>query len=101
MNTFLTLLILAAFLFSLGLIAVLSRKSTIGIFLGIELMLNAAGLNFVCLSRFIIGDLSGQIMTLFIIIVAVANLAVGLAILLQYYHVKNTIDVDDIKELKA
>jgi NADH:ubiquinone oxidoreductase subunit K len=85
---------------------VLTRRNTIGILMGIELVLNAAGLNFVAFSRFLqptetVSLLSGQVFTLFIIAVAAAEVAVALAIVLALYTRMKSIDVEDFKELRG
>lgn len=85
-------LVVGACLFVLGIIAVVSRKNAIGILLGIELMLNAAGINFVAFSKYRTAAIDGQIVTLFIILIAAAEAAVALAILLRFYRLKQTLD---------
>ena len=79
-------------LFVLGVIAVTSRKNGIGILLGVELMLNAAGINFVAFSKYRTALVDGQIVALFIILIAAAEAAVALAILLRFYRLKHTMD---------
>jgi len=81
-------------LFILGCICMMWRKNAIGILLGIELILNAAGINFVAFSRFRTGAIDGQLATLFVIIIAAAEAAVALAIILRFYRLKETIDSD-------
>lgn len=94
-------LFISMVLFCLGNVALLSRKNSIAVLMGIELILNAAALNFVTFSRYVVNDFSGQIATLFIIIIAAAEAVVGLAIILRIYQSKQTIDMDQIKELKS
>lgn len=94
-----TVLILAAILFVLGLIGVLTRKNIIFMLLSVEIMLNAAGLAFVAAgSKWQQPD--GQVMFLFIISMAAAEVSVGLALVMQAYHQHKTLDVEDIKELR-
>ena len=94
-----TVLILAAILFVLGLIGVLTRKNIIFMLLSVEIMLNAAGLAFVAAgSKWQQAD--GQVMFLFIISMAAAEVSVGLALVLQAYHQHKTLDVEDIRELR-
>jgi NADH-quinone oxidoreductase subunit K len=93
-------LLVSAILFSLGLFAVLTRKNAIGILLGIELVLNAAGINFVAFSKFHSAALDGQLVTLFIILIAAAEAAVALAIILRFYRLKQTIDADEASLLR-
>ena len=88
-------LAVGAILFALGVFAVLTRKNAIGILLGIELILNAAGINFVAFSKFRTGAIDGQIVTLFIMLIAAAEAAVALAIILRLYRLKQTIDADE------
>jgi len=99
-------LIVSSLLFCLGMYTVLTRRNAIGILMGIELVLNAAGLNFVAFSRFLEPSrtqnlLSGQIFTLFVIAIAAAEVAVALAIVLSLYSRMKTIDVEDFKELRG
>lgn len=99
-------LLVSSLLFCLGMYTVLTRRNTIGILMGIELVLNAAGLNFVAFSRFLrptetVSLLSGQVFTLFIIAVAAAEVAVALAIVLALYTRMKSIDVEDFKELRG
>lgn len=90
-------LIISAILFALGLLAVLSRRNAIAVLLGIELMLNAASLNFVAFWRFSGGrEMAGPIFALIIITVAAAEAAIGLAIILSVYRQFQTVNVDDI-----
>ena len=92
-------LIVAAILFVLGLIGVLTRKNIIFILISIEVMLNAAGLAFVAASaKWQQPD--GQVMFLFILSMAAAEVSIGLALVLQAYHQHKTLDVDQLKELK-
>ena len=92
-------LLLAAILFALGLTALLARRNLIFILISIEVMLNAAGLAFVVAgSRWAQAD--GQIMFLFILTMAAAEVSVGLALILQLYHQKRTLDADAVSEMK-
>ena len=98
-------LLVSALLFCLGMFTVLTRRNAIGILMGIELVLNAAGLNFVAFSRF--GSefqsgnlLNGQVFTLFVIAIAAAEVAVALAIVLSLYSRVKTIDVAEFKDLQ-
>lgn len=88
-------LAVGAVLFSLGVFCVLTRKNAIGILLGIELILNAAGINFVAFSKFRTGLIDGQIVALFIMLIAAAEAAVALAVILRFYRLKQTIDADE------
>lgn len=88
-------LAVGAILFSLGIFCVLTRKNAIGILLGIELILNAAGINFVAFSKFRTGLIDGQMVALFIMLIAAAEAAVALAVILRFYRLKQTIDADE------
>ncbi len=93
-------LLVSALLFSLGLYAVLTRRNAIMILMGIELVLNAASLNFVAFSRYSVGTIDGQVVSVFIIILAAAEAAIALAIVLNIYQNFNTVNVDEINTLK-
>lgn len=93
-------LIISAILFSIGTIGVLTRKNAIVIFMCIELMLNAVNLTFVTFSRYL-GNLDGQIFVFFIMTVAAAEAAVGLALIIAFYNNKESIDVDDVHLMKG
>lgn len=87
-------LVLAAFMFCCGLFAMTIKRNAVGILIGVELVLNAAGLNLVAFSRYRAGALDGQIVALFIIVLAAAEAAVAIAIFVNYYNNLATIDVD-------
>jgi NADH:ubiquinone oxidoreductase subunit K len=89
----------AAFLFSIGLAVLVTRPNLIMMLIGLELMLNAANLNLVAFSR-LNGTPSGNMFVLFVILVAVCEAAVGIAIVLRVYHFYRTSDPGDISELK-
>jgi NADH-quinone oxidoreductase subunit K len=93
-------LVVAAILFALGLFCALSRRNAVAIMIGIELILNAAGLNFVAFSRYG-GGHDGQLFTVFIIVLAAAEAVVGLALVLAIHRRLRTIDVDRVDELKG
>lgn len=92
-------LIVAAILFVLGMVGMLTRKNIIFMLISVEIMLNAAGVAFVAAgARWHQPD--GQVMFLFIISMAAAEVSVGLALVMQAYHQHKTLDVDDIKKLR-
>jgi len=94
-------LVLGALLFTIGVFGMfLNRKNVIVILMSIELMLLAVNINFVAFSAFL-GDLSGQIFTMFILTVAAAEAAIGLAILVVFFRNKGTIAVEDISDMKG
>jgi len=92
-------LVLSAILFSLGTFGVLTRKNAIVIFMCVELMLNAVNLSFISLSHYL-GNMDGQIFVFFIMTVAAAEAAVGLALMIAFYRNRDSIAVDDFNLLK-
>jgi NADH-quinone oxidoreductase subunit K len=92
-------LVLAAVLFTVGAVGVLIRRNAIVVFMCIELMLNAANLALVTFSR-INGDLNGQIMAFFVMVVAAAEVVVGLAIIMAIFRTRRSASVDDANLLK-
>jgi len=92
-------LVVSAALFSLGLLGVILRRNLLVIYMSLELMLNAANLALVSFSRFN-NDLDGQIMVFFIITVAAAEVAVGLALIVALYRKKQTAHVEDLTTLR-
>ncbi len=87
-------------LFMTGLTVMIARKNIVAILLGIELVLNAAALNFVAYSRYATTNLDGHIFSLFIIVVAAAEAAVGLAIVIRFFQIKETIHIDEATQLR-
>ena len=92
-------LIVSALLFSLGLLGVIARRNLLIIYMSLELMLNAANLALVAFSRFN-DNLNGQIMVFFIITVAAAEVAVGLALIVALYRKRQTAHVEDLTTMK-
>ena len=86
--------------FAIGLFGVLTRRNAVGILLGIELMLNAVNINLVAFARFE-ADLAGLIFTLFVIAITVAEVGVGLAIVIAIFRVRRTVDADHLNLLKG
>jgi NADH-quinone oxidoreductase subunit K len=93
-------LTLAALVFAIGLFGVLTRRNAIGILLGIELMLNAVNINLVAFARFH-GDLLGLVFALFTIAITVAEVAVGLAIVIVIFRVRRTVEADRLDLLRG
>lgn len=91
--------VLSAILFTIGAIGVLIRRNAIVIFMSVELMLNAANLAFVAFSQ-LYETLSGQVLVFFVITVAAAEVAVGLALIVAIFKTKQSINVDEMSELK-
>ncbi len=92
-------LALSAVLFTIGVIGVLTRRNAIIIFMCIELMLNAVNLTFVALSRFY--GVAGQVFVVFVMTVAAAEAAVGLAIIISLFRHKQTVNIQDINLLRG
>ncbi len=92
-------LVLSALLFTIGVIGVLTRRNAIIIFMCIELMLNSVNLSLVSFSSFL-GNESGQMFVFFVMAVAAAEAAIGLAIVISLYRNKETLDIDKINILK-
>jgi NADH-quinone oxidoreductase subunit K len=92
--------LVAALLFTIGLVGVLVRRSALIIFMSIELMLNAVNLSFVAFSKQH-GQMDGQIFVFFVMSVAAAEVAVGLAILVSIFRSRETANVDDVHLLKG
>ncbi len=92
-------LVLSAMLFVTGVTGVLTRRNAIVVFMCIELMLNAVNLTLIAFSSFL-GDVTGQALVLFVMAVAAAEAAVGLAIVIALYRNKRTVNIDDINILK-
>lgn len=91
---------LSGILFALGVIGVLVRRNAIIIFMSVELMLNAANLAFVAFARSL-NQLDGQIFVFFVMTVAAAEVAVGLALIVAIFRTKQSINVDDLHQLKG
>ncbi|HKY55452.1 MAG TPA: NADH-quinone oxidoreductase subunit NuoK [Anaerolineales bacterium] len=93
-------IILSAILFTIGVTGVLIRRNALIIFMSIELMLNAANLALVAFNS-VLESFSGQIFVFFVIAVAAAEVAVGLALIVEIFRTKNSIDVDQMSSLKG
>ncbi|MBN2044682.1 MAG: NADH-quinone oxidoreductase subunit NuoK [Anaerolineales bacterium] len=92
--------ILSAILFTLGIVGVLIRRNAIVIFMSIELMLNSANLAFIAFARQY-NELNGQVFVFFVMTVAAAEVAVGLALMVTIFRTKHSIDVDQLSSLKG
>ena len=91
---------LSVILFTIGAMGVLLRRNAIIIFMSVELMLNSANLLFVAFARYL-GDIDGQVLVFFVITVAAAEVAVGLALIVVIFRTKRTINIDEINLLKG
>jgi len=92
-------LILSAILFAIGTIGVLTRRNAIVIFMCVEMMLNAVNLTFIAFSRYL-GNIDGQVFVFFVMTVAAAEAAVGLALMIAFYNNRESIDVEDVNLMK-
>ena len=93
-------LFISAALFSIGLFGVMTRRNGIAVLMGVELILNAANINFVAFSRFGGMNLDGHIFALIVIVLAAAEAAVALAIVINFYNNLSTINVDEASGMK-
>jgi NADH-quinone oxidoreductase subunit K len=98
-------LVLAAALFCIGLFTALARRNAIGVLMGIELMLNAVNINLVVFWRYVRPsapdwDLAGQVFALFVIALAAAEAAIGLALVIAIYRSRDTVNVEDVTLMK-
>ncbi|MDE2666076.1 MAG: NADH-quinone oxidoreductase subunit NuoK [Acidobacteriota bacterium] len=93
-------LLISACLFSLGVFGVLTRRNAVNVLMGVELILNSANLNLVAFSRYSSTGIDGQMFAVFVIVVAAAEVAVALAIVLTLYRVLNTVNLDRADVLK-
>ncbi len=93
-------LTVAAALFALGVFAVMTRRNAVALLMGVELMLNAANLNFVAFARFVEHGLHGNVVAAFVIVIAASEAAVALAIVLAMFRNFGTVHVDAVNRLK-
>src|SRR5262245_23507857 len=94
------LLTFSLLLFIVGMVGVLTRRNAIIVLMGIELMMNAANINFIAFSRQL-NDLAGQVFSVFNIVVAAGEVAVGLAILIALYRNKDIVNIDEIRIMRG
>ena len=93
-------LIVSAILFSLGIYGIVTRRNAILLLMGVELVLNAANINFIAFSRYGGANMDGQVAAIFVIILAAAEAAIALAIVLNIYHRFQTVNVDEVSTLR-
>ena len=102
MDSLQSYLVIAAILFSLGIYGIITRKNAVAILMGIELILNSANINFIAFNRFSgMAQLDGQIFSIFVIVLAAAEAAVALAIVINLFKNIGTVDVDSADILKG
>jgi NADH:ubiquinone oxidoreductase subunit K len=94
-------LVISAALFSLGIMAVLTRKNAVNVLMGVELILNSANINLVAFSRFSSANLDGQLFAVFVIVIAAAEAAVALAIVLSMYRLLKSVNLDKADTLRG
>jgi len=94
-------LMVSLIVFALGLYCVLTRRNAIGILMGVELVLNSANINYLAFSRYSSGGYDGQVFAIFVIMLAAAEAAIGLAIVLGMYQTFQTIDVEAAETLRG
>jgi NADH:ubiquinone oxidoreductase subunit K len=95
-------LVVSAALFALGVLGVLTRRNAVNVLMGIELILNSANINLVAFSRFASRpNMDGQLFAVFVIVIAAAEVAVALAIVLQLYRLKRTPNLDEATSLRG
>lgn len=94
-------LMVSLVVFALGIYCVLTRRNAIGILMGVELVLNAANINYLAFSRFSSGGYDGQVFAIFVIMLAAAEATVGLAIVLGIYQQFQSIDVEATETLRG
>ncbi|PYQ03400.1 MAG: NADH-quinone oxidoreductase subunit NuoK [Acidobacteria bacterium] len=94
-------LVVSSALFSLGILGILTRRNAVNVLMGVELVLNSANLNLVAFSRFGSGNLQGQLFAVFVIVIAAAEVAVALAIVLTLYRLRRTPNLDETDILRG
>lgn len=94
-------LILSTVLFGIGIFGVLSRRNAIAVLMSVELMLNAVNINFVAINRFVTsGQVVGQLFAIFVIVVAAAEVSVGLALIISIYRHRKSVDLNNFNLLR-
>ena len=93
-------LVVSTLLFAMGIFAIVTRKNAILVLMGIELILNAANINFIAFSRYGNFGLQGHLIALFIIVLAAAEAAIALAIVLNIYKTLSTVNIDEVDSLR-
>jgi len=93
-------LVVSTLLFSMGIYAIVTRKNAILVLMGVELILNSANINFIAFSRFGNFGLQGHLIALFVIVLAAAEAAIALAIVLNIYKTLSTVNIDEVDSLK-
>ncbi len=95
------MLVIAAAMFCCGLYTILTRRNAVALFMGVELLLNAANINFVAFSHYVSRMIGGQIFAIFVIVLAAAEAAVALAIFLRLFATTGTVEIDTADHLRG
>ena len=93
-------LVLSALIFALGVVCMTTKRNALGILIGVELVLNSANINLVAFSKYQTGAPDGQLFAVFVILLAAAEAAIGIAIFMNFYNTMQTIDVDQGDQLR-
>ncbi len=93
-------LVVGALIFALGVYTVATRRNAVGVLMGVELILNGANINFVAFERYVVGGVTGHVFALFVIVLAAAEAAVGLAIVLAIFQTFRSIDVPTVDAMR-
>ncbi len=94
-------LLLSTIIFGIGLYGILAKKNAVAVLMSLELMLNAVNINFIAINKFIVSDVViGQLFAIFVIVVAAAEVAVGLALIISIFRQKKSVDLNDFNLLK-
>ena len=94
-------LVVGALLFGFGIVTVATRRNAVGVLMGVELLLNAANVNFVAFNHYVVGAVTGQIFALFVIVLAAAEAALAVGICINLYKNVATVDVDRANALRG
>jgi NADH-quinone oxidoreductase subunit K len=94
-------LVVSAALFALGVLGVLTRRNAVNVLMGIELILNSANINLVAFSRYGLGNMQGQLFAVFVVVIAAAEVAIALAIVLTLYRLRRTPNLDEADILRG
>lgn len=94
-------LLLSTIIFGIGLYGILAKKNAVAVLMSVELMLNAVNINFIAINKFVItGGVTGQLFAIFVIVVAAAEVAVGLALIISIFRQKKSVNLNDFNLLK-
>lgn len=94
-------LLLSTIIFGIGLYGIISRKNAVAVLMSVELMLNAVNINFIAISKFVVtGAVIGQLFAIFVIVVAAAEVAIGLALIISIFRQKKSVNLNDFNLLK-